>query len=71
MRTISTSYFRTHGLTLLTNMTQNSEPFILTRYGKPIAKVLPLTTNNASQKNPLENSLIFEKDAISPIWNTP
>lgn len=69
MKTISVNYFDTHFHSLIKDIAQSQESFLITQDGKPIARILPITGENISEENPLKNSIVFEKDIISPAWN--
>ena len=70
MKFVPIGQFKTHFLTLLRDVEQNHETLIVTRYGKPVAQVLPFTPNEESEKNPLKGSIVFEKDITIPIGDT-
>lgn len=65
MKTVSAGQFKTHCLSLLKDVAQNREALIITKYGKTIARVLPIA--DANEENPLKNSIVFENDIIEPI----
>ena len=67
MKTIPAGQFKTHCLSLLKDVAQNRETFVITKYGKPVARLLPFTSNTGTDENPLKNSIVFEKDIVSPI----
>ena len=65
MKTVSAGQFKTHCLSLLKDVAQDREALIITKYGKPIARVLPIADEN--EENPLKNSIVFENDILEPI----
>ena len=68
MQTMAMSKFKTYALKIITEVSQTQESVIITKSGKAIAKIIPLT--NFEKKNipgKLANTLIFEKDIISPL----
>jgi prevent-host-death family protein len=67
MKTIPAGQFKTHCLALLDEVSQNHETLIVTKYGKPVARILPIDTKNDQDENPLKNSIVFEKNIIDPI----
>lgn len=67
MKTIPAGQFKTHCLSLLDEVSQNHETLIVTKHGKPVAQIIPIDTNQNEVENPLKNSIVFEKDIISPI----
>lgn len=74
MSTLSISEFKKKIIPFLEKLTEKSESITLTKYGKPVAKIIPLGNGEEEDKvdNTLEDSILFEKDLISPIdekWN--
>jgi len=67
MKTIPAGQFKTHCLSLLSEVAKTHETLVITKYGKPVARVLPIVGTSESAENPLKNSIIFEKDLIEPI----
>ena len=65
MKTIASSEFKASCLALLNLVKENHETLIITKHGKPVARVVPFVEE--SQENPLKDSIMFEKDVISPI----
>lgn len=65
MKTIASSEFKARCLALLNLVRENHETLIITKHGKPVAQVVPFVEK--SQENPLKDSIVFEKDVISPI----
>ncbi len=66
MITIPAGEFKAKCLALLDEVAQTHEKIIVTKYGKPVAQVIPLETELEAKDNPLKNSILFEKDIISP-----
>jgi prevent-host-death family protein len=67
MKTVSVGKFKTHCLSLLNEVAKTHESLVLTKYGKPVARVVPFSSDSDSGENPLKNSIVFEKDLIDPI----
>lgn len=67
MKTVPAGQFKTHCLSLLNEVTKTHESLIITKYGKPVARVVPFLPASESGENPLKNSIVFEKDLIGPI----
>ena len=67
MKTIPAGEFKTHCLSLLKDVAQNRETLIITKYGKPVARILPFTFDEVEGENPLRNSIVFENDIVEPI----
>lgn len=72
MKTMAITDFKAHALQVLGEIAKTKEPVIVTKRGKPLAKVIAV-----SEKEPLpgklSEALVFEKDIVSPlgeeIWN--
>lgn len=67
MKTIPAGQFKTHCLSLLREVAKTHEPLVITKYGKPLARVVPFVNPMESGENPLKNSIVFEGDLLSPI----
>jgi len=62
------SEFKTHALRIVDAISKTKEPVVITRRGKPLAEVIPYTSNAGSAKpGKLAGTLVFEKDIISPL----
>lgn len=66
MKTISISEFKKHCLSLIDTIRGTNEHITITKYGKPVAEVIPLDPSDLGE-NELAGSIIFEKDLVSPI----
>ena len=66
MKTIGAGKFKAHCLALLDDVARTREEIVVTKYGKPVARVCPCTTGNAAE-NPLKGSIVSEKDIVSPV----
>ena len=67
MKTVPAGKFKAHCLSLLKEVAKMRETLVITKYGKPVARVLPFTESATSGENPLKNSIVFEKNLIAPI----
>lgn len=65
MKTVPATEFKTRCLALLSEVAENHETLIVTKHGKPVARVLPYAAQ--SDVNPLKDSVLFETDLVSPI----
>jgi prevent-host-death family protein len=65
MKTIPATEFKTHCLSLLNEVAKNRETLVVTRHGKPIARVTPYTAEQ--EQNPLKDSIAFETDVVEPV----
>ena len=67
MKTIPVGKFKTHCLSLLSQVAKAHETLVITRYGKPVARVIPYASTPGLEENPLKNSIAFEKNLIESI----
>lgn len=68
MSTYSVSEFKKKCLSLFKNINKNREPILITKYGAPVAKVIPFEEEEDQKSdNPLMGSVLYEGDLISPI----
>ena len=67
MITIPAGKFKAQCLAILDNVASSHEPIIVTKYGKPVVQVIPYSSSKGTSKNPLKNSILFEKNIIDPI----
>jgi len=68
MKTMPISEFKTHALRIVDAISKTKEPVVITRRGKPLAEVIPYTSNVGSAKpGKLAGTLVFEKDILSPL----
>ncbi len=66
MKTVSVTELRSRCLALLDEVQRTRRAVIITRNGKPVAKIVP-TTSAHRDINPLKGSVLFQSDLISPI----
>ncbi len=67
MKTVSAGNFKTHCLSLINEVAQSRSIVVVTKYGKPVAKLVPFDTNKDINDKPLRGSVTFLGDVISPI----
>lgn len=67
MKTVSAGVFKTHCLALITEVAQSRESVVVTKYGKPVAKLVPFDSSKDIDEKPLRGSVTFLGDVISPI----
>ena len=67
MKTISAGKFKIHCLALLKEVAQKQQPILVTKYGKPVAQVVPIIQEGEPAQNPLKDSILFEKDIVNPV----
>lgn len=67
-REIPAGEFKTHCLGLLDQVAKNKETLVVTKRGRPIAKVVPLEEKESES---LKGSIIYHKDIVEPtgeVW---
>ena len=68
MESIAISTFKTYALKLIAQVAQTHESIIITKRGKPIAELSPYSDKRSKpQAGKLANTLVFEKDIVSPL----
>lgn len=74
-KTISATEFEGRCKELIELVTRARQPLLITRRGKPVAQIAPFNYSKTGGKkamramplNPLEGSILYEGDLISPI----
>ncbi len=70
MKTVAISEFKAKCLDLITKMDKTKKPMVITKNGKPVAKLVPFKSDNNLEA--LRGSVQYYGDIISPIeedWN--
>ncbi len=67
MKTIQAGKFKAQCLALLDAVAQTNEPLVITKHGKPVAKLLPFDNKKDSADASLKGLATFVGDIISPI----
>ena len=67
MKSIPAAKFKNQCLSLLEEVQRTCASVIVTRHGKPVAQIGPVTERSTRAKNPLKGSIDFEGDLIAPI----
>lgn len=70
MEFISAGNFKTHCLALLDKVAQSRRPVVITKYGRPVAKVVPFDEKKDVVQKPLKGRIVFMGDVISPLDET-
>ncbi len=65
MKTMTVTDFKAHALQVLAEVSRSREPVVLTRRGRPLAKVVPYT-EEACEPGMLAETIIYEGDIVSP-----
>jgi prevent-host-death family protein len=62
------SQFKSHSVEILTRLAETQENLIITKRGKPLARIIPYPDADMTPRpGKLANILIFEKDIVSPL----
>ncbi len=70
MKTVAISEFKAKCLDLITKMDKTKKPMVITKNGKPVAKLVPFKSDN--NLNALRGKVEYYGDIMSPIdedWN--
>jgi prevent-host-death family protein len=67
MKTIGAGKFKEKCLALLDEVAQEHETIVVTKRGKPVALVTPVTEKEQSLREKLKGSILQENDIISPV----
>lgn len=69
---IPAGYFKAHCLQLIDEVNQKRLPIIITKHGKPMAKLIPVNQEQVSLFGCLKNSVVIVSDIIEDtgeIWD--
>jgi prevent-host-death family protein len=67
MQTIQAGKFKAQCLALLDEVAQTHQHLVITKHGKPIAKLVPFDTEKDSEETPLKGLATYIDDILSPI----
>ena len=67
MKVIGAGKFKAQCLALLDKVSKEHETIVVTKRGKPVAKVIPMIEAKRDLREQLKGSVLKEKDLISPI----
>ena len=68
MKTMGISKFKAHALRILNRVAKTQETLVITKRGKPLAQITPYHSPDlTSTPGRLADSLVFEKDIVSPL----
>jgi prevent-host-death family protein len=68
MNDMGITQFKSHAVQILTRLAKTQENLIITKRGKPLARIIPYhDTDMTPRPGKLANTFIFEKDIVSPL----
>lgn len=68
MQTMGISEFKAHALKVLDQVAKTRDEVIVTKRGKPLAKIVPCTEELREHRpGALADMLVFEEDIVSPL----
>jgi prevent-host-death family protein len=67
MKVVGAGKFKAKCLALLDEVAKGREVILVTKRGKPVAKVIPITEAQKSLREQLKGSILKEKDLVSPV----
>ena len=66
-RTIAAGEFKAKCLQLLNDVAEMKQELIVTKHGKPVAKVIPIAVKPIDIVGAMKGSVLWEGDIISPL----
>lgn len=66
-KTIAAGKFKATCLALLDEVQTGGEEIVVTKYGKPVAKVVPVDPAGTERFNKLKGSVIIKEDIVAPL----
>jgi prevent-host-death family protein len=70
VKKIGAGKFKAQCLALLDEVARGHETIVVTKRGKPVAQVIPITEAGEGLKDQLKGSILQERDIVSPILVT-
>lgn len=67
MKSMAVSQFKAHALRVLDEIARSGESVLITKRGKPLARVVPFAEEDRSKPGKLARTLVFEDDIVSPL----
>ncbi len=64
VRRVPAGEFKARCLALLDEVADTGAELVVTKYGRPVAKVVPV---GAAETHPLKGSVLFERDLVGPL----
>jgi prevent-host-death family protein len=71
MKTMAISEFKAHCLQVFGRVARTKETVVVTKRGKPLVEVVPFRDKGkSSEPGRLSETLVFEKDIVSPLGDS-
>ena len=67
MKTLAAGKFKAQCLALIDKVAQSHEELVVTKYGKPMVKVVPFNSKKDNTDKPLAGMATYVDDVLSPI----
>lgn len=68
MSSIAAGEFKAKCLQLLDQVAETREPLVITKFGKPVARLVPMPPAT-TLRGALKGSVLYENDIVSPLEN--
>ncbi len=68
MTTVGAGEFKVKCLQLLDEVAASRQPLVITKFGKPVAQLVPMPPT-VKLRGALEGTVLFEDDIVSPLEN--
>ncbi|MEC5291336.1 type II toxin-antitoxin system Phd/YefM family antitoxin [Aurantimonas sp. C2-6-R+9] len=67
-KTVTATVFKSDCLKLIDAMNRDHEPVVVTRHGKPVARLVPVETNEGRQSlfGAMKDTIHYDDDLIEP-----
>jgi prevent-host-death family protein len=71
MEEIAASKFKVSCLSVIERVRKTRKPIRVTRYGKPVAEIVPLSApkRSKSRLGTMAGTILYMGDVISPVWD--
>ncbi len=67
-KTMAVNQFKTDNLQIISQITESREQLVITKRGKPVARILPYEEPSSSPTpGRLSDTLLFEEDIVAPL----
>ena len=67
MKSVTVSRFKSQCLALLEDVRKKRERLLITKRGKPLAEVIPVSADSTAKGGWLRGTILYEGDIVSPL----